>query len=91
MDTSNHNHKKVSPPYLGFGIAGLGTGLVVQVPIVFLLVYMTDILAIPAVLAGMALFGSRVLDIITDPIMGIISDRTHTRWGRRRLTCYWGE
>ena len=84
MDTSNHNQKKVSPPYLGFGIAGLGTGLVVQVPIVFLLVYMTDILAIPAVLAGMALFGSRVLDIITDPIMGIISDRTHTRWGRRR-------
>lgn len=75
---------KESPPYLGFGIAGLGTGLIVQVPILFLLVYMTDILAIPAALAGLALFGSRIFDIITDPIMGIISDRTHTRWGRRR-------
>ncbi len=75
---------KEAPPYLGFGIAGLGTGLIVQVPILFLLVYMTDILAIPAALAGLALFGSRIFDIITDPIMGIISDRTHTRWGRRR-------
>lgn len=84
MNAPNHNEKKVSPPYLGFGIAGLGTGLVVQVPVLFLLVYMTDILAIPAALAGLALFGSRVFDIITDPIMGIISDRTHTRWGRRR-------
>lgn len=84
MNTSNHKNNKVSPPYLGFGIAGLGTGLIVQVPILFLLVYMTDILAIPAALAGLALFGSRIFDIITDPIMGIISDRTHTRWGRRR-------
>ena len=75
---------KESPPYLGFGVAGLGTGLIVQVPILFLLVYMTDILAIPAALAGLALFGSRIFDIITDPVMGIISDRTHTRWGRRR-------
>ena len=75
---------KESPPYIGFGIAGLGTGLIVQVPILFLLVYMTDILAIPAALAGLALFGSRIFDIITDPVMGIISDRTHTRWGRRR-------
>ncbi len=84
MNAPNHNEKKVSPPYVGFGIAGLGTGLVVQVPILFLLVYMTDILAIPAALAGLALFGTRVFDIITDPIMGVISDRTHTRWGRRR-------
>ena len=62
---------KESPPYLDFGIAGLGTGLIVQVPTLFLLVYMTDILAIPAALAGLALFGSRIFDIITDPIMGI--------------------
>ena len=72
------------PPYLGFGIAGLGTGLVVQAPILLLLIYMTDTLAIPAALAGLAMFGPKLFDVITDPVMGFISDRTSTRWGRRR-------
>ena len=83
LDQDNTNHV-APPPYFGFGIAGLGTGLVVQGPLLLLLVYMTDTLAIPAALAGLAMFGPRIFDIITDPIMGIISDRTHSRWGRRR-------
>ncbi len=81
---SNTGLSASPPPYLGFGIAGLGTGLVVQAPILLLLIYMTDTLAIPAALAGLAMFGPKLFDIITDPIMGLISDRTSTRWGRRR-------
>ena len=84
MTSLDQQNKNSAPPYLGFGIAGLGTGLVVQGPLLLLLVYMTDTLAIPAALAGLAMFGPRIFDIITDPLMGIISDRTHTRWGRRR-------
>ena len=73
-----------SPPYLGFGVAGIGGGLMVQAPGLLLMIYMTDTLAIPAALAGLAMFAPRMLDVISDPIMGLISDRTKTRWGRRR-------
>ena len=45
---------------------------------------MTDTLAISAGIAGAALFFPRIFDVITDPIMGLISDRTKSRWGRRR-------
>lgn len=33
---------------------------------------------------GLALSASRVIDAITDPLMGNITDNTHSRWGRRR-------
>lgn len=78
------NPAKNSPPYLGFGFAGVGTALSLQIPNLLLLVYMTDTLAISAALAGAALFAPRLLDVATDPLMGLVSDRTHSRWGRRR-------
>ncbi|GAB4182072.1 MAG: MFS transporter [Terrimicrobiaceae bacterium] len=33
---------------------------------------------------GLAIFVPRIVDVITDPLMGVISDRTKSRWGRRR-------
>ena len=72
------------PPYIGFGFAGIGTALSLQIPNLLLLVYMTDTLAISAALAGAALFAPRLLDVVTDPLMGLLSDRTKSRWGRRR-------
>jgi GPH family glycoside/pentoside/hexuronide:cation symporter len=33
---------------------------------------------------GLAIFLPRVIDVVTDPIMGVISDRSRSRWGRRR-------
>ena len=70
------------PPYIGFGFAGIGTALSLQIPNLLLLVYMTDTLAISAALAGAALFAPRLLDVVTDPLMGLLSDRTKSRWGR---------
>lgn len=72
------------PPYLGYGVHGLGGALMVQAPGLLLLIYMTDTLAIPAALAGLAMFAPRIMDVVTDPLMGMLSDRTKSRWGRRR-------
>lgn len=33
---------------------------------------------------GLILFGGRILDAVTDPLIGYLSDRTASRWGRRR-------
>ena len=46
--------------------------------------FMTDELGLGAALAGSMLALSKVYDGITDPLMGMISDRTRSRWGRRR-------
>lgn len=67
-----------------FGVGSLGTGIYLTVPSVLLLYYLTDVLGISAALAGLAVFLPRAYDIVLDPIMGWISDRTRSRWGRRR-------
>lgn len=39
---------------------------------------------ITTMLVGVILFGGRILDALTDPFIGYMSDRTKTRWGRRK-------
>jgi oligogalacturonide transporter len=50
----------------------------------FYLVFLTDVVRISPGLAGIVILVSRVYDAITDPLEGIIFDRTRTRIGRRR-------
>ena len=47
-------------------------------------VYMTDTVGIPAATASAIMFIATLWDAINDPIMGMIADRTNTRWGRYR-------
>jgi GPH family glycoside/pentoside/hexuronide:cation symporter len=51
---------------------------------VVLLFYLVSFVKIEPVVAGALLFGSKLLDVVTDPPMGLVSDRTRTRWGKRR-------
>ena len=49
----------------------------------FLLLYYNQVLGMSAQLVSLALMLALVIDGIIDPIIGYLSDRTHTRWGRR--------
>ncbi len=69
---------------MGFGLGSLGTGIFSTTPGVLLLYFLTDTLGVPAALAGLAVFLPKAWDVIADPIMGFISDRTRSRYGRRR-------
>jgi len=69
---------------LGYGIADLGGNLLFTVAGFYFLNFLVDSLGLAAGLAGTALFIGTIWDAITDPAMGYISDRTRTRWGRRR-------
>ena len=44
----------------------------------------------PPVLWGILMFVPRILDAVTDPIMGFITDNTRSRWGRRRPYIFLG-
>ncbi|MET0179937.1 MAG: MFS transporter [Novosphingobium sp.] len=49
----------------------------------FLLLYYNQVLGMDAKLVSLALMAALVLDAVLDPVIGHLSDRTHTRWGRR--------
>jgi GPH family glycoside/pentoside/hexuronide:cation symporter len=51
---------------------------------IFFFKYATDVLGIAAAAMGWILFASRFWDAVSDPLVGFLTDRTHTRLGRRR-------
>jgi glycoside/pentoside/hexuronide:cation symporter, GPH family len=69
---------------IGFGIGDLGGNLFFTAMGFYSLIYLTDTVGIAAALAGAAILVGKFWDAVTDPIMGFISDRTRSRWGRRR-------
>lgn len=75
---------------LGFGVADLGGNLFFTVGAFIVLKYLTDVVRLDPWLAGAALFVGRLLDAFSDPIVGSLSDRTKTRFGRRRPYMFFG-
>ena len=61
-----------------------GAMLIAAVLASYLSPYMTDTLKIPAATASVIMFISTLWDAVNDPMMGVIADRTKTRWGRYR-------
>lgn len=69
---------------LSYGIADLSQTAAVQFASMYLLFFYTDILALGAAVVGTVFAFSRLWDAVNDPLMGIIVDHTHTRFGRCR-------
>ncbi|MCF7929041.1 MAG: MFS transporter [Spirochaetales bacterium] len=69
---------------LGFGVCDLGGNLFFTVIGFYLLIFLTDSVGLPAAVAGTALMIGKIWDAVTDPAVGYLSDRTRSRWGRRR-------
>lgn len=47
-------------------------------------IFMTDTMKLPAAACSVIMFVATLWDAINDPMMGVIADRTNTRWGRYR-------
>ena len=69
---------------LGYGAGDLGGNLFFTVVSFHLLIFFTDTVGLSPALTGLAFTAARLWDAVTDPLMGALSDRTRTRWGRRR-------
>ncbi|MEQ8859151.1 MAG: MFS transporter [Pseudomonadales bacterium] len=54
----------------------------------YLLKYATDVLLIAPAIMGTLIAASRIWDGFTDPLVGYLSDRTRSRFGRRRIWLY---
>jgi GPH family glycoside/pentoside/hexuronide:cation symporter len=69
---------------LGYGAGDLGFNLYWTTIASFLAAFYTDVFGLGAAAAGTLLFATRLLDAVTDPLMGALADRTRTRFGQFR-------
>jgi GPH family glycoside/pentoside/hexuronide:cation symporter len=74
---------------VGYGLGDTASNLYFQMFINFLLFFYTDVFGIPAAAAGTMMMVTRFWDAVNDPMMGIIADRTKTRWGKFRPYLLW--
>jgi glycoside/pentoside/hexuronide:cation symporter, GPH family len=68
---------------LAFGAGDFGTAVTANLQAFFSLFFLTSVAGLNPAWAGSILLVSKVWDAVNDPIVGTLSDRTHTRWGRR--------
>ena len=69
---------------LCYGMGSLGNNIIYAFISTYLLIYYTDYFGINAAAVGTLFLMARIWDAANDPIMGIIVDNTHTRWGKFR-------
>ncbi len=69
---------------IGYGIGDLGCNLVFSTMASYLMVFYTDVFGITAAAAGTMMLVTKFIDAMTDTGMGLIVDRTHTKWGQGR-------
>jgi GPH family glycoside/pentoside/hexuronide:cation symporter len=74
---------------LAYGLGDFGANLVFQSQLAFLFYFYTDIFGIPVATAGTILLISRIVDALSDPVIGAIADRTESRWGKYRPWILW--
>jgi Na+/melibiose symporter-like transporter len=84
-----NGHKLSIKEKIGFGLGDTATNFVYQTLQYFIIFFYTDIFGISVAAAGTLFLLSRVIDAVSDPVMGVIADRTNTRWGKFRPWVAW--
>ena len=69
---------------IGYSLGDTASNLYFQTFMLFLLYFYTDVFGISAAAVGTMFLITRIWDAVNDPIMGMIADRTNTRWGKFR-------
>jgi GPH family glycoside/pentoside/hexuronide:cation symporter len=75
---------------IGYGAADFACNLVWQMISLYLLYYYTDIAKLSGVAIAFMFIVCRIIDGITDLLIGYAIDKTHTRWGKSRPYFLWG-
>lgn len=75
--------------YICYSFSGAATMILCTIANSFLSVFYTDVLGITAASIAIIMLVSKIWDAVNDPMMGVIAERTRTRWGRFRPWILW--
>lgn len=82
-------HKLSFKEKISYGFGDLASVLYWQTFMLYFTYFYTDVFLIPASVAATMFLISRIWDGINDPMMGMIADRTNTKWGKFRPYLLW--
>lgn len=74
---------------IGYSLGDLAANLIFQTLMTFLAFFYTDVYKIPPATASAIIFSGGMLGAFFNPIMGVIADRTNTKWGKFRPWILW--
>lgn len=78
------NEKLSFKEKLGYGLGDSASNFFFQVFNIFLLYYYTDVFGLAPAAVGTMFLVTKIVDAVSDPVMGLIADRTKSRWGSFR-------
>ena len=74
---------------IGYGLGDTASNIIFQTVMLLMPFFYTDVFGLTAAAMGTMFLVVRVIDAVTDPIMGAVCDRTTTRWGKFRPYLVW--
>ena len=74
---------------IGYGLGDFGSNVVFQTILILLPAFYTDVFGLAPAAMGTMFLAVRLLDTLTDPIMGMVADNTNTKWGKFRPYLLW--
>jgi len=86
---SNNQQKITVVEKIGYSLGDLSANLIFQTLMTFLAFFYTDVYKIPPAAASAIIFAGGMVGAFFTPVMGIIADRTSTRWGKFRPWILW--
>ena len=69
---------------IGYGLGDMASSMFWKLFGSYLMIFYTDVFGMPAAAVGTMFLVTRVWDSAFDPVVGILADRTHSRWGKFR-------
>ncbi len=75
---------------IGYGLGDMSSSMFWKLTSIYLPILYGEIFKLDMVSIGTLMLVTRIWDAVSDPIMGIIADRTNTRWGKYRPYLLWG-
>lgn len=73
---------------IAYGIGAIAYGIKENGYTTFLLLFYNQVVGLPAGAVGTIIGIALIFDAMVDPVIGVLSDRTHTKWGRRHPWLY---
>jgi len=74
---------------IGYGFGDMASSMFWKIFGMYLLFFYTDIFGLPAAAVGTMFLVTRIWDTLFDPVVGVISDRTRSKWGKFRPYLLW--